>query len=113
MRKAAVILAGLAALAACGPRLTEAQKAEAACRASGGEMRKVGRLRTLQCVILYRDAGKPCRSGADCQGDCIVPGNLAPLEGRETPGVCQKDSDRFGCRTTVEDGKAEATICVD
>ena len=28
-------------------------------------------------------------------------------------GICQADSNRFGCFTRVEDGKAEATLCID
>ncbi len=35
------------------------------------------------------------------------PETVAVLEGRETTGVCQADSNRFGCYTTIENGKAE------
>jgi hypothetical protein len=37
----------------------------------------------------------------------------APAAGANAIGQCQASSGRFGCYTTVEDGKAEATICVD
>jgi xylose isomerase len=38
-------------------------------------------------------------------------GGIAP--GASAVGQCQADSNRFGCRTTVKDGKAEATLCID
>jgi len=114
MRVLLMVLAATAALgSACAPTLTPEQQQEAECRASGGKMQRVGRLQTLQCVIQYRDAGKACRSGSDCLGDCVAVGSTAPLEGRATAGVCQADSNRFGCRTRVEDGRATPTICVD
>jgi len=100
-------------MTACAPRPTAEEIAAADCAARGGSMREVGRLRTLQCVIKYSDAGRPCRTGSDCRGDCRTEGSVAVLVGRETTGVCQADSNRFGCYTTIENGKAEATICVD
>lgn len=88
--------------------------AAADCQARGGRMLPQGRMQTLQCVVSYADAGKRCTTGADCQGDCRVEDvAAAPAAGAAAVGQCQADSSRFGCYTTVEDGKAEATICVD
>lgn len=101
------------AVTACAPAPTPEEIAAADCASRGGKMQEVGRLRTLQCVIQYADAGRPCRTGSDCRGDCRTEGSVAVLVGRETTGVCQATSDRFGCYTTVENGKAEPTICVD
>ena len=90
------------------------QSADAnACATRGGTMRAVGRMQTMQCVVKYADAGKRCTDGDQCAGDCRVEGNLGLREGAATAGVCQVDSDRFGCFTRVEDGKAEATLCID
>jgi putative hemolysin len=86
----------------------------AACNARGGELRPVGRMQTLQCVIKYSDAGKRCTDGDDCLGDCRLADVAArPPEGAAAVGVCQASSDRFGCFTTVENGRAGATLCVD
>lgn len=101
------------AVTACAPAPTPEEIAAADCVARGGAMQEVGRLRTLQCVIKYSDAGRPCRTGTDCLGDCRTEGSVAVLEGRETTGACQATSDRFGCYTRIEDGKATPTICVD
>ena len=88
--------------------------AAADCMARGGEMRPQGRMQTLQCVVSYADAGKRCTTGGDCLGDCRVEdAAAAPAAGTTAVGQCQADSSRFGCYTTVENGKAEATICVD
>ena len=86
----------------------------AACAARGGKMLPQGRLQSLQCVVSYADAGRRCTDGDDCQGDCrIEEVNGAPDAGAAAVGQCQASSTRFGCYTTVEGGKAEATICVD
>jgi len=88
--------------------------AAADCMARGGEMRPQGRMQTLQCVVSYADAGKRCTTGGDCLGDCRVEDvAAAPAAGTTAVGQCQADSSRFGCYTTVENGRAEATICVD
>lgn len=90
------------------------QSADAsACAARGGEMKQVGRLQSWQCVIRYADAGKRCTDGDQCQGDCRVEGNSGLTPGAAVTGVCQATSDRFGCHTPVEDGKAGATLCID
>jgi hypothetical protein len=65
-------------------------------------------------VVSYADAGQRCTDGDDCQGDCRVEETEGmPHAGADAVGRCQINSSRFGCYTTVEGGKAEATICVD
>jgi hypothetical protein len=73
-----------------------------------------GRMQSVRCVITYADAGRRCTDGDDCAGDCRV-GDVAnpPTAGASAVGQCQANSSRFGCYTTVEGGKAEATLCVD
>ena len=113
-----LILAVLALLTAplataCAPPPTPEEIAAADCASRGGTMERVGRMQSLQCVVKYADAGRPCRTGSDCLGDCRTEASVAVLEGRATTGVCQVDTNRFGCFTTIEDGKAQATLCVD
>lgn len=86
----------------------------AACAEAGGKMLPQGRMQTVRCVITYADAGRRCTDGDDCAGDCRVEDAAGtPHAGANAVGQCQVSSSRFGCYTTVEDGKAEATICVD
>lgn len=86
----------------------------AACARAGGKMLPQGRMQSVRCVISYADAGQRCTDGDDCAGDCRVEdGANAPAAGTNAVGQCQASSSRFGCYTTVEGGKAEATICVD
>ncbi|HYC74103.1 hypothetical protein [Brevundimonas sp.] len=131
--KRLVILAALFA-AACQPMpanggktdlvqaapATETQAAQtpaaaaADCAQRGGKMLPQGRMQTLQCVVSYSDAGRRCTDGDDCQGDCRIEDAAGtPHAGTAAVGQCQATSSRFGCYTTVEGGKAEATICVD
>lgn len=86
----------------------------ALCASQGGKMLPQGRMQTERCVITYADAGRRCTTGSDCQGDCRVEEVAGtPQAGAAAVGTCQRTSSRFGCYTTVENGKAEATICVD
>ncbi len=86
----------------------------AACARAGGKMLPQGRMQTVRCVINYADAGTRCTDGDDCAGDCRVEDVAnAPAAGANAVGQCQASSSRFGCYTTIEGGKAEATICVD
>ena len=86
----------------------------AACARAGGKMLPQGRMQSVRCVITYTDAGTRCTDGDDCAGDCRVEDVAnAPAAGTNVVGQCQASSSRFGCYTTVEGGKAEATICVD
>lgn len=106
---------GRADLAEGAPAVQTPADEAAACAARGGKMLPQGRMQTPQCVVSYADAGKRCTDGDDCQGDCRVEeadGGF-PAAGSAVAGRCQASSSRFGCYTTVEDGRAEATICVD
>jgi hypothetical protein len=91
------------------PERTEASD----CEARGGRMTPQGRMQTLQCVVSYADAGKRCTDGDDCQGDCRVEDSPFPAAGASAVGRCQADSGRFGCYATVENGRAQAALCVD
>jgi hypothetical protein len=121
----AAALIGTILLAACVPAAPpkethDAQPAAASvptdavsCRLAGGVMKPVGRLQMPQCVLSYADAGRSCSSGDQCAGDCRVVPGMDPVPGQRVAGQCQATSDRFGCSTRVENGRAEATICID
>jgi len=81
------------------------------CQAAGGTMRPVCMMGTVQCVVPYADAGRPCRDGDDCQGACRAE-SMEPSRGPVT-GRCQATSDPCGCFANVEDGRVDAALCVD
>jgi hypothetical protein len=85
----------------------------ASCRLAGGVMKPVGRLQSLQCIHTYSDAGKSCTSGTQCAGECRAEPGVDARPGQAVAGYCQATSDRFGCSTEVENGRAQATICID
>lgn len=104
------------ALAACAPGpgpSTPAPQFNAAqsCAAQGGHMERVGRAQTEQCVIPFADAGRVCRDGGECQGDCI--GDVQASGQSNVSGQCQARNMRFGCYTTIVNGRAQSAICVD
>ncbi len=114
-----ILIAALALMAAaCSPMAEQApdagtptQTAEAACAAQGGEIMRVGRLQTARCVVPFSDAGKVCRDGDDCLGDCRA-ASAGPNESTTT-GVCAPNDLPFGCNTPIENGRPGPTLCVD
>jgi hypothetical protein len=118
------LLAALAA-AACAPIVPPAGPAtplhevsspvpadsEAACATQGGAWRPICLLGKPACVLTYADAGMPCTDGAQCAGNCIAPGPLAP--DKPAQGVCTTTSDPCGCKQFVENGKAGYPLCID
>jgi len=107
---AAIVPAGQTVI---GPSVAGSEDA-AACARAGGKMLPQGRMQSVRCVITYADAGRRCTDGGDCAGDCRVEDVASPpAAGAPAVGQCQVNSSRFGCYTTVEGGKAEATLCVD
>lgn len=109
-------LFALLALGACAPSATEVPAASseaAACAARGGVMRPVGRAQSVRCIVRHADAGRACTDAGQCQGECLAAAGARPDEAGVVHGVCSTDSNRFGCRTVIRDGKARPTICVD
>ena len=101
-------------------------QAQAGCDARNGEMRRVGMLGSWQCIVRYADAGERCTDGDQCEGECRAGANPPPPPGPGEPvatpappppsateGVCQADSNQFGCYAVVEDGRAQPMNCVD
>jgi nitrous oxide reductase accessory protein NosL len=107
------LMAGCTPMSASDPAVPGQSADASSCASRGGELRRVGRMQTQQCITRYADAGKQCTSGSQCAGDCRVEGNSGIAPGTAAVGQCQAASDRVGCHTTVEDGKAAATLCVD
>jgi putative hemolysin len=105
-------------LAACAPTAQQnaspapsANAMAAACAAKGGAIQPVGKAQIPVCVTPYADAGKACTDKSQCQGACVLEGNLEP-QGPVT-GACQKTDRQFGCYAKVVNGKTTGAICVD
>lgn len=113
-----LIAAALLTLAACAPTASPPVQAEggppdaAACAARGGTIETVGRLQRPTCVVPFADAGKACTDASQCEGGCIVTGNIEPSSAPVT-GQCQRAKVQFGCYAKVVGGKAVDAICVD
>lgn len=106
---AALLIAGCAPTAQ--PAAPTAETLASACSAKGGSIQPVGKAQIPTCVTPYADAGKACTDKSDCQGQCVLEGNLE-VQGPVT-GACQKTDRQFGCYARVVNGKATAAICVD
>jgi hypothetical protein len=91
-------------------RLTQAERAY--CLARHGHVMVAGLAGNEICALPYADAGRRCTSGSQCAGDCLYEGP-APRPGQRVVGQCQALAYPFGCRTTVENGRAAGAICVD
>ena len=106
----ALLLAGCAAPNA-EPAAPSAQALAAQCAAKGGSITPVGKAQIPTCVVPYADAGKACTDKSQCEGQCVLEGNLE-AQGDVT-GQCQKTNRQFGCYARVVNGKATGAICVD
>lgn len=106
---AALLLAGCAPTAQ--PAAPSAETLASACSARGGSIQPVGKAQIPTCVVPYADAGKACTDKSQCEGSCILEGNLEPQE--NVTGACQKTDRQFGCYARVVNGKSTGAICVD
>jgi hypothetical protein len=91
--------------------------ADAECERSGGTMQKTGRAGALSCLIAYKDAGKACKNGSECAGDCRLgpdPADRIKNPNEQVAGICQANNSPFGCYATVENGVIDRPMmCVD
>lgn len=94
---------------------TQATATERAdCEAVGGTIMRHGRLGAEHCVQPYPDAGEACSDASECLGRCLLEEEISnPVPGTASPGVCQENTNDFGCRTLINGGKIEGTICID
>lgn len=106
---AALLLSGCAPTAQ--PAAPSADTLVAQCSAKGGSVQPVGKAQIPTCVVPYADAGKACTDKSQCEGACILEGNLEATG--DVTGQCQKTNRQFGCYAKVVNGKATAAICVD
>ena len=108
------IIAAVFALALCSCAALDNWQAqrelERNCKAAGGTVRGVGMFGTPSCVRPYKDAGKQCQSGSDCEGRCVADFD-APAD--TTVGACQATTDLSGCHSLVEDGSITTRVCSD
>jgi hypothetical protein len=82
------------------------------CARLGGYVQRVGLLGREACVVEYKDKGKPCTDGSQCEGDCWGEArNYAPDE--PAVGKCQPTNMPFGCNSRVTNGVASPVLCVD
>ncbi|MBI1685756.1 hypothetical protein [Caulobacter hibisci] len=113
-----LIAVALLTLAACAPTApppgpsAQAGDSVEACTARGGQIETVGRRGLPTCVVPFADAGKACTDGSQCQGGCVLEGNLEPSDAPVT-GQCKRSNVQFGCYAKVVGGKATSAICVD
>nr|WP_295107539.1 hypothetical protein [uncultured Caulobacter sp.] len=115
MRILALTAVAALLLAACAPTAQPAAPSAdnlvARCSAKGGSVQPVGKAQIPTCVIPYADAGKVCTDKAQCEGACILEGNIETTG--EVAGQCQKTNRQFGCYAKVVNGKSTGAICVD
>ena len=115
MRILALTAVAALLLSACAPTAQpaapSAENLASACVAKGGSIQPVGKAQIPTCVIPYADAGKVCTDKNQCEGSCILEGNIETTGA--VAGTCQKTNSLFGCYARVVNGKSTGAICVD
>ncbi|WP_209425572.1 hypothetical protein [Pararhodobacter sp. SW119] len=71
-----------------------------ACEARGGTLRPRGTGGLWSCVRAMRDAGRACRSGADCEGLCLA-----------RSGTCAPFEPLYGCHEALDRTGRSQTVC--
>ncbi len=83
------------------------------CFKQDGEWRKPGLLPKETCMIPYKDGGKLCFAGLQCEArDCVYssgPSNKTLV----ATGFCPKYQIYFGCIAKVHFGITDKMICID
>jgi hypothetical protein len=93
------------------PGTTVDPVAAARCRAQGGTYGPVCLTGTMQCVMRFADAGRPCTDGSQCEGgSCYYDG---PTPARNVRGTCVASDNPCGCHGRVEHGDVVGALCVD
>lgn len=88
---------------------TKAEKKE--CLSVGGKISNVGMRQAEVCIQRYPDAGKVCQDNSDCMGRCLAESRV-PSQ-KPATGRCQVEDSLFGCRQSIENGIAQALLCID
>jgi len=76
----------------------EIPKTQEACETQGGTWRPMMPQNYPLCIIKFSDAGKPCISSNECQGDCVIT-KISEI-GSKT-GKCKEDNDNLGCFSEI------------
>ena len=84
----------------------------AACSAEGGTVKGVCMFGMPACVRPYRDGGKACTDGSQCEGNCIQTEPWVP-PGTETTGICETTDEPCGCTSEIVEGRALVGLCED
>jgi hypothetical protein len=103
---------------------------KAGCDACRGLWERHGISETETCICKTKDAGKVCRDGAECEGNCLLAGDAKfevvvpgpPPRGFYT-GKCSDYDTTFGCHRSIPNGvrahgpviaeEASQHMCVD
>jgi hypothetical protein len=88
----------------------------AECLARAGRIMIAGLSGNEICALPLADAGKRCTSGDQCIGDCLLDDSkLRGVRHRATRlvGRCQATDYGFGCRTKIERGRIQHSLCID
>jgi len=107
----AALMLGACAAPTAQPAAVSAQSLAAQCAAKGGSILPVGKAQIPTCVTPYADGGKACTDKSQCEGACILEGNLEPQD--KVAGQCQKTDRLFGCYAKIVNGQSTGAICVD
>jgi hypothetical protein len=85
-------------------------KTEADCRACNGKWGVHGMMDEKSCLCPAKDAGKRCKDGLECEGECLVVEGQTEVVDKGPPprgffvGKCSPYDKIFGCYKMLLDG---------
>ena len=82
-----------------------------ACKAKGGLIDGIGLFGEPACVVRFSDGGKRCIDSSQCEGDCMVYGEI-PAGGGNQGKCASQTPEPGGCFARLVNGRAEKGICI-
>ncbi len=73
-----------------------------ACERKSGVYITAGKSGIKTCARRTKDGGKRCKTGRDCQGECLA-----------RSGTCSPQDPLFGCNDILQDDGREVSLCID
>ncbi|BCW87681.1 hypothetical protein sos41_08110 [Alphaproteobacteria bacterium SO-S41] len=86
----------------------------AACAAEGGVIEHVPPSGIEVCVVTYKDGGKACTDGDECEGDCLTT-EQTPVPGADglVHGMCTEKGGLSGCFAQITKGVPGPFVCME
>ncbi|MDE2265793.1 MAG: hypothetical protein KGL29_07835 [Alphaproteobacteria bacterium] len=94
------------------PPYALSEQARKQCAAQNGDYGYWGLSWQPMCNIRFDDGGKTCTDKSDCEGRCLLVGDM-PRHNRNVSGQCEPHHISYGCSVPIAHGVAGKAECLE